>query len=99
MTPENIPADRLLRAIERMATASDCAYSLVQELAFLTVELAPLTGGPLEPQNVADRAYAHALVASGAAHRITRDIAAIASAFDQVLSADETPALTLVGGE
>ncbi len=98
-TPENMPADRLLGAIGHMAEASGLAYQLTQELAHLTHELAPLTGGPLEPVCAADKAYAHVLAALTSAHRIIRDISAVASAFDTVLAADDIPALTLVGGE
>lgn len=92
-TPENTPADRLLGAIAHMAEASGLAYSLVQELAHLQAELTPLIGGPLEPASPADRAYAHVITALPGAFRVTREIAAIAQAFDDALTAaDDTPA-------
>ena len=93
-TPENPTPDRLLRAISHMAEASGLAYSLVQELCFLQHELAPLTGGPLEPPNTADKAYPHVLNASMAAHRIIGDVAAVAAEFDKVLAADADEPVT-----
>jgi hypothetical protein len=97
--PENTESDRLLRAIGHMAEASGLTYSLVQELAFLTHELAPMTGGPLEPVSPADQAYAAALNASLEAHRIMGYVAAVAAAFDTELAKldGESPALTIVG--
>lgn len=93
-TPENTRDARFLRALDHMVEASSFAFALTQELAYMVAELAPLTGGPLEPVCPADKAYPHLLNSQTAAHRIIRDIAAIAAAFDTVLAADADEPVT-----
>lgn len=92
--PENTRDARFLRALDHMVEASSFAYALTQELAHMVAELAPLTGGPLEPVCPADKAYPHLLNSQTAAHRIIRDIAAIAATFDTVLADDADEPIT-----
>lgn len=99
-TSENTLTDAQHRVTDRLATASDFAYALMQALAELQHELVAHLE-PLDADSPIGKAYEETILGSGAAMRAHRSVAEVAAALERAkwfdfVEADQ-PALTVVG--